>query len=222
MRTDAEFIAKMPSAAVSAAVARVVTAMYPKRRGAGMLHVLIFLTCQSLRTPHGVWIGHGELAERFGVSPRTLVRRLGAWRNTDRMIDRKLRGRRNSHVTWWVASNELVKAVAAELRKKSGRHTRAKVKRANTSQPQRASLPQVAAPGSRTAGGVVREVGRVRDAGRPGKERTTPDPDIPDKPVGLAAVVKELGARAGWMRCEHGKMTRTCPACARSARVAAP
>jgi hypothetical protein len=190
MRSDAEFIAKMPSAAVHGAVTRVVTAMYPKRRGAGMLGVLIWLTCQSLKSPNGVWVGHRELGVRFGVSPRTLVRRLGAWRNTDRMIDRKMRGRRNAdvtHVTWWTASNELVKAVAAELRKKSGRHTRAKVKGDNPSQSQRANLPQVAAPGSRTAGGVEREVGRVGLRGWPGKERTTPEPDKPDVPDGSVA-----------------------------------
>jgi len=209
MRTDAEFIAKMQPAAVHAAVTRVITAMYPKRRGAGMLAVLIFLTCQSLKTPNGVWIGHGELVERFGVSPRTLVRRLGDWRNTDRMIDRKMRGRRNSHVTWWTASNALVKAVAAELRKKSSRHTRAKVKRDNPSQPQRANLPQVAAPGSRTAGGEVRSVGRVQVGGRPGEERTTPEPDIPDVSgrgsAIWAAVRAELEAKKRAAKCARAR-----------------
>jgi hypothetical protein len=218
---------------VHKAVSLVVTKMYPKRRSSGMLAVLIFVATQSLYCPNGVHIGHAELAEKFGVSPRTLVRRLGEWRNAERLLDRKKRGRQNSHVTWWAAPKGLVKLVAAELRATKPRRRIAgslrNPKRANTSQVQRANLPQVAALGSQPdspwrSGPALPPATQPSPAPKTGPVGKTelPDPDIPDKLVGLAAVVKDLGARAGWMRCEHGKMTRTCPACARLARVAAP
>jgi hypothetical protein len=130
-------------------VTTVVTREYSARRSAGMLQVLIFLSLQAIYSPSGVMLGHGELADRFGVSRRSLVSRLGEWRNGHRLIDRKKRGRKGSDVTWWAASNDLVAAVATELRGRSTRHSRAKVKRGNNSQPQRANFPHVAAPSGR-------------------------------------------------------------------------
>ncbi len=146
-KRDRETVAAMHPAARHAAVTSVLTALYPRRRSAGVLAMLIWLTAAALASGNGVHVGHDELAERFGIGRRTVTRRLVEWRAL-RNLDRKRRGRHGEGVTWFTVPASVVHAVATIARAQrpkrasiSGRD----IKRRNASQSQRANLPQVAA-----------------------------------------------------------------------------
>lgn len=196
LRNDLAYLAGLPRPALHAGVAEAVRALYPARRSAGVLAMLVFLTVQCLATGTGVSIGHGELAERFGVGRRTVTRRLGEWRDRHRMIDRKRRGRHGAGVTWWAPSNELIMAVAARCRagrrRTSGGLTRRHALLRKRSQSQGANLPQVAALRAAGTGGAA--------ADAPAAAAEKHSPVHPPGPPGECFHGYELGR----MRCPEG------------------
>jgi hypothetical protein len=171
-KRDRECVAGAHPAARHAAVTQVLTELYPKRRSAGVLAMLIWLTVAALSSGgHGVHVGHQELAQRFGIDRTTVTRRLIEWRDL-RRLNRKRRGRQGSGVTWFAVTPEIVHAVAEVLRGRA-KHLRSAaisardIKRRNASRSQGSNLPQVAA--LRAAGpGVAAPSGRPPVAGGAG------------------------------------------------------
>lgn len=195
-RRDRDYVAAMHPAQRRAIVTDVVTDLYPRRRSAGVLAMLVWLTVAALSAGDGVHVGHDELAQRFGVGRRTVTRRLVEWRGL-RHLDRKRRGQHGAGVTWFAVPASVVHAVAdlARARAKRARPaaiTSRDIKRRNTFRSQSANLPHVAA--LRAAGS-----GDGLPAGP-----TDPERQRQRVAVALAGTADD---------CEHGALPGRCGIC---------